>query len=587
MPSRDSFTTRPVIMGRRGIIASGHYLAARAGQRMFDKGGNAIDAVVASGFALNLLEPHNNGLGGEVPILIYSATDKKVHSISGQGFSGKAATVEHFTEKLKIKLIPGDGFLPATVPAALGSWAFALMKFGTLTLADVLEPAIDYAENGYAVYPVLRGSLTTLKKRFEAEWPSSAELYTPNGKVPDVGDLQKNPDWAATMKKVVEVEKKAKKHGRADAIQAAIDYWYKGEVAEKIVAFMTKAAVKDASKGSHKGLLTKDDFAAWKPKEEPPVSVDYRGLTVYKCGPWTQGPVFLQQLCLLEGFDLAKMGHNSATYIHTLIESAKLAFADREKYYGDPDFVKVPLDRLLSKEYAKKRRELIDAKKASMEMRPGDAAKETDTVSELLELSNEPSHDFDTTHTCAVDGKGNLMAATCSGGWIQSSPVIPGLGFPMGTRGQMFDLDPHRAGVIEPRKRPRTTLTPSMVLKDGKPHLAFGTPGGDQQDQWTLWFFLNVVEFGMNLQQAIDAASFHSTHFPSSFYPRKANKGELVVEDRIAEATRKELEGRGHKIKLTTGWANGRVMAVQFGPKPGVISGAASPRGQLAYVSGD
>src|SRR5262249_12468415 len=340
MPSRDSFTTRPVIMGRRGIVAAGHYLAARAGQRMFDRGGNAIDAVVASGLALNLLEPHNNGLGGEVPILVYSAEDKKVYSISGQGFTAKAATVELF-EKLKVKMIPGDGFLPATVPAAFGTWSFALQKFGTLTLADVLEPAIDYAENGFAVYPALRKALTpALSKRFKDEWPSSAELYLPGGKPADVGELHKNADWAATMKKVVEVEKKAKKHGRADAIGAAIDHWYKGEVAEKIVAFMTKAAIKDASKSSHKGLLTKDDFAAWKPKLESPASVDYRGLTVYKSGPWTQGPVFLQQLRLLEGFDLEKMGHNSASYVHTLIESAKLAFADREKYYGDPDFVK-------------------------------------------------------------------------------------------------------------------------------------------------------------------------------------------------------------------------------------------------------
>src|SRR5262245_22813743 len=349
MPPRETFTTRPGYMGRRGLIAAGHYLAARAGQRMFDRGGNAIDAVVASGFALNLIEPHNNGLGGEVPILVYSASEKKAFSISGQGFIGKAATVDHF-RKLGIKMIPGDGFLPATVPAAFGTWAFALKRFGTLTLSDVLEPAIDYAENGFPVYSVLKGSLGRLAKRFKAEWPSSAELYLPDGKVPDVGELHKNPDWAATVKKAIDAEKKAKKSGRADAIQAAIDFWYKGEVAEKIVAYMQKTAVKDASKGSHKGLLTKDDFAAWSPKLQTPASADYRGLTVYKCGPWTQGPVFLQQLRLLEGFDLAKMGHNSASTIHTIIEAAKLAFADREKYYGDPDFVKVPLDRLLSKE---------------------------------------------------------------------------------------------------------------------------------------------------------------------------------------------------------------------------------------------
>jgi gamma-glutamyltranspeptidase/glutathione hydrolase len=588
MPQRDSFTTRPVYMGRRGVIAAGHYLAARAGQRMFDRGGNAIDAVVASGLALNLIEPHNNGLGGEVPILVYSASEKKVFSISGQGFSGKAATLDYF-RKLKITLIPGDGFLPATVPAAFGTWAFALQRFGTLTLSDVLEPAIDYAENGFPVYRVLRGALTRLAKRFKAEWPSSAALYMPNGRLPAVGELHKNPEWASTLKKVVEVEKKAKKSGRADAIQAAIDYWYRGPVAETIVEYMTKTAIRDASKRSHKGLLTKDDFAAWKPTLEPPVSVDYRALTVYKCGPWTQGPVFLQQLRLLEGFNLASLGHNTASYIHTCIEAAKLAFADREKYYGDPAFVKVPLDRLLSKEYAAQRRKLIDPKKASLQMRPGEGPKETPgEVSELLSVADTGEvYDHDTTHTCAVDGKGNLVAATCSGGWIPSSPVIPGLGFPMGTRGQMFDLDPHRPGVIAPRKRPRTTLTPTVVLKDGKPYLAFGTPGGDQQDQWTLWFFLNFVDFGMNLQQAIDAPSFHTTHFPSSFYPRRAVPGGLVIEDRIPEETRNELAARGHKVRAGGAWANGRVMAAHFGPKEGVISGAASPRGEIAYVSGD
>jgi gamma-glutamyltranspeptidase/glutathione hydrolase len=584
----ETFTTRPVYLGRRGVLASGHYLAARAGQRMFDKGGNAIDAAVASGFALNLIEPHNNGLGGEVPILVWSAADKKPFAISGQGWSGKAATVDYF-RKLKITLIPGDGFLPATVPAAFGSWALVLQRFGTLTLKDVLEPAIDYAENGYPVYPGLRRALLRLVKRFRSEWPSSAEVYLPGGKAPAVGDLLKNPDWAATLKKVVDVEARARKAGRADAIQAAVDFWYKGEVAEKIVAYMQKHAIRDASKRKHKGLLTKDDFAEWKAGVEEPVSGTYRGLTVCKCGPWTQGPVFLQQLRLLEGFDLKKLGHNTASYIHTVIEAAKLAFADRERFYGDPRLVDVPLEKLLSKEYADERRKLIDPKKASLEMRPGHGPKYKPEEREE-EGEEEPylsPFDGDTTHTCAADGKGNMMAATCSGGWIMSSPVIPGLGFPMGTRGQMFWLDPHQPNAVAPRKRPRTTLTPSLVHKDGKPWLVFGTPGGDQQDQWTLQFFLNHVDLGMDLQQAIDAPTFHSTHFPSSFYPRKATAGGLVVEGRIPEATRKELAARGHKVKAIGDWANGRVMAVHVSPRNGVLSGAASPRHQIAYVTGD
>jgi gamma-glutamyltranspeptidase/glutathione hydrolase len=575
-------------MGTHGVVASGHYLAARAGQRMFDKGGNAIDAGVASGFALNVLEPQSNGIGGEVPILLYAASggrkppDAKVHAVCGQGWVAKAATVEWF-RKAKIDPIPGDGFLSATVPAMFGSWALALMRFGTLTLKDVLEPAIDYTESGFPVYPGLRNAIAGLAKRFREEWPSSAAVYLPNGRAPAVGEVLKNPDWAATMKKVVEVETREKKRGRESAIQAAIDYWYKGDPAERMVAFMQKNEIRDASKKKNRGLLTKDDFAEWKPELDDPVTIKYHDLDVYKCPPWTQGPVFLQQLRLLEGFDLKKLGHNSANYIHTVIEAAKLAYADRERFYGDPRFVDVPLKLLLSKEYADERRKLIDPKKASLEMRPGHGPK---SVPEKRPEGLPETFRGDTTHTCAMDVKGNMMAATCSGGWIPSSPVIPGLGFPMGTRAQMFHLDPHHAGALVPRKRPRTTLTPSLVLKDGKPWMVFGTPGGDQQDQWTLQFFLNYVDFGMDLQEAIDKPTFHSIHFPSSFYPHDAKAGGLVLEGRIPEATRKELEARGHKIKKAGDWANGKVMAVRIDDKNGVLAGAVSPRGQIGYVMG-
>jgi gamma-glutamyltranspeptidase / glutathione hydrolase len=582
VPDDNAFTTRPVYMGRHGVVASGHYLAARAGQRMFDKGGNAIDAAVASGFALNLLEPHNNSLGGEVPILIWSAKEGGPFSISGQGFAGQAATVDWF-RKAKIDLIPGDGFLPATVPAMFGSWAFALSRFGTLPLKDVLTPTIELAEGGFAMYPGLRRILGTLAGRFRDRWPSTGAIYLPNKRVPAVGELIKNPDLAATLKKVVDVESRAAKSGRESAIQAAIDYWYKGEIAETIVSYLQKTEITDASGRAHRGILTKDDFAAWKPKLEPVATVDYHGLTVCKCGPWTQGPVFLQQLRLLEGFDLPGLGQNSASYIHTVVEASKLAFADRERFYGDPDFVDVPLAMLLSREYAAERHKLIDPQKASMELRPGQGPKEKPQAVPGMPTTFRG----DTTHTCAVDAAGNMMAATCSGGWIPSSPVVPGLGFPMGTRGQMFFLDPHRANVIAPHKRPRTTLTPSLVLKEGKPLMVFGTPGGDQQDQWTLQFFLNHVDFGMDLQAAIDAATFHSEHFPSSFYPREATPGGLIVEARLPEATQKELEARGHKIHAAGPWSNGKVMAVKLDAKHGVISGAVSPRGQIGYVSGD
>src|SRR5262245_23711893 len=396
MPRSGGFTTRPVYMGMHGVIASGHYLAARAGQRMFDKGGNAIDAAVASGFALNVLEPQSCGIGGEVPILVYSAKDGKAHAISGQGFAPKAATVDWF-RKAGITIIPGDGFLPATVPDAFGSWAFALLRFGNLTLKDVLEPAIDYTDPGFPVYPGLRDAIAGLEKKFREEWPTSAEVYLPDGRVPAVGEILRNKDWAATMKKVVEVETRERKRGREAAIQAAIDYWYKGEPAERIVAFMQETEVREASRNKHRGLFTKEDFAAWKPELHEPVTVRYRGLDVYKCGPWTQGPVFLQQLRLLEDYDLAKLGHNSANHIHTVIEAAKLAFADRERFYGDPKFVDVPLQWLLSKEYADARRKLIDPKKASLEMRPGHGPK---SKPEEQPPGLPETFRGDTTHTC-------------------------------------------------------------------------------------------------------------------------------------------------------------------------------------------
>ncbi len=586
-PAAPVFTTRPVFMGTHGVVASGHYLGARAAQRMFDKGGNAIDAVVASGLALNALEPQSCGIGGEVPILVYAAKEGKVYSICGQGWVGRAATPEYF-RKLDVDPIPGDGFLPATVPAAFGTFAFALLRFGTLTLRDVLEPAIDYTESGYAVYPGLRAAISRLAPRFHDEWLSSAAVYLPNGRVPEVGEVHRNPDWAATLKRVVDVETKERKRGREGAIQAGIDYWYKGDVAERIVDFLTKTESRDASGKKHRGLLTKDDFAEWKPTLEEPATTRYRGLDVYKCGPWTQGPVFLQQLRLLDGYDLEALGHNSAQYIHTVMEAAKLAFADRERFYGDPKFVDVPLKWLLSREYAEERRKLIDAKKASLMLRPGHGP-EMNPNDAAFGRPLPPDWDLhagDTTHTCGIDIQGNLIAATPSGGWFPSSPVVPGLGFPMGTRGQMFHLDPHHAGVVAPRKRPRTTLTPSLVLRDGKPWLVFGTPGGDQQDQWTLQFFLNYVVFGMNLQEAIDAPTFHSVHHPSSFYPHNARAGGMVVEARVPEATRKELQARGHRIQTAGPWAHGKVMAVQLDAKNGVIAGAVSPRGQIGYVTG-
>jgi gamma-glutamyltranspeptidase/glutathione hydrolase len=404
----------------------------------------------------------------------------------------------------------------------------------------------------------------------------------PNRKPPEIDDLIYQPDWARTFKGVVTAEQKVRADGREVGIQAGIDHFYKGPIARTLADFAASTEVLDASGRKHRGLLTYDDFAAYETRIEAPVGLDYRGYRVYKCGPWCQGPVFLQQLALLEGFDLAKLGHNSAEYLHVLVEAAKLAFADREQYYGDPDFTTVPLDRLLSKAYAGERRRLIDLAQASAELRPGDAP-----ILAVTDVGSRPStYRGDTTHLDVVDDEGNLFAATPSGGWIPTSPVVAGLGFPLGTRGQMFSLDPAHPNALVPGKRPRTTLTPSLALRDGQPWLAFGTPGGDQQDQWTLQFFLNVVDFGMDLQAAIDAPTVHSLHFPSSFYPRDAHPNRLVVEGRIGPEVRTALATRGHEIVERDAWANGQVTAVELDHRQGVLRGAASPRGMSAYAVG-
>ncbi len=578
------FTTRPVIVGTHGIVAAGHYLAATAGFRILERGGNAIDAGVAAGLALEVLKPQSTGIGGEAPILIAPAAGwngQPIVAVKGQGCAPGSATIEWFRQE-SIDLIPGDGFLPATVPGAFGSWATALLHFGRLTLGDVLEPAIELAEEGFPVYGGLRDSIVHNAEKFASQWSTSAEIYLPNGKPPALDDLIYQPDWARTFKDVVSAEKAALGAGREEGIQAGIDHFYKGPVARRLADFAESTEVLDASGRKHRGLLRYDDFASYRTTLEPAVGLDYRGYRVYKCGPWCQGPVFLQQLALLEGFDLGKLGHNSADYLHVLVEAAKLAFADRERYYGDPAFVTVPLDRLLSKEYAAVRRRLIDLDRASGELRPGDAP-----VLEVAEPGARPStYRGDTTHVDAVDDEGNLFAATPSGGWIPSSPVVTGLGFPLGTRGQMFSLDPAHPNALAPGKRPRTTLTPSLAFRDGQPWLAFGTPGGDQQDQWTLQFFLNVVDFGMDLQEAIDAATVHSQHFPSSFYPRDAHPKRLVAESRIGPEIRASLAARGHDVVEAGAWAHGQVSAVEIDCRLGVLRGAASPRGMSAYAIG-
>ena len=580
-------STRPVIRGRRLVVSCGHYLAALVGMRMHALGGNAIDAGVAMVFAQAVLESQSFGFGGEVPILVYSARDRRVVAINGNTCAPAAATIEWFRAQ-GIAMIPGDGFLPAGVCAVPDALITALDRYGRLTLEQVMTPAIELASGGFPMYEGMLRSLVQHEARFRAEWPTSAALFLPGGVLPRIGDTWRNPDLARTFGRFVDAERSVASRGRSAALQAARDCFYRGPIAREIVAFQRDTTVRDANGTVSRGLLTADDFAAFETRVEAPVVLNYRGYDVCKCGPWSQGPVFLQQLALLEGIDLRALGHNSARYIHVLMETTKLAMADRERYYGDPQFVDVPLAGLLSKSYAAARRELIDPQAASTELRPGDpypfqtGGRRADPAS-----VRGQAWDGGTTGARAIDADGNMFSATPSGGWFRSSPIIPGLGFCLGTRGQMFWLDdPAHPAALRPRKRPRTTLSPSLVMRGDRPYMVFGTPGGDQQDQWTLQFFVNVVDFGMDLQDAIDAPSYHTAHMPSSFYPRKSRPGEIIVEGRVPGPVIEELRARGHTVEVVGDWSLNYTTAATFDGERGLVEAAASSRGERNYALG-
>ncbi len=575
--STGSMGGRPMVMSARGVVSSGHYLATGIGADILRRGGNAFDAAAGAGFALALLKPHQNGIGGEIPALLFDAATSRVYAVSGHGTAPAAATMSLYRDEYGLEIIPGDGLLPSLVPCAPASWIFILEHFGTMRLGDVIAGALDLAENGFPMYDHLHASISRTADRMKREWPSSAEVFLPGGRAPAPGELFRNPDWARTFKRLVRAEgrHKARKRGLA----AAREEFYEGKVAREVAKFCRNESFPDASGASHGGLLTEEDFAAFEVRLEESVSIVYKELRVHKCGPWTQGPVLCQTLGLLEGFDLSSMGHNSADYIHTVVECMKLAFADREFYYGDDRFVKVPMSRLLSKKYARERAQLVASDKASLELRPSgfDPVSVTDVrgVNAAFDASR---HVGDTTKLEVIDRKGNMASVTLSGGWLTASPVLPGMGFPLGTRGQMFSLVEGHPNALAPGKRPRTTLSPSLATRRGRPAMVFGSPGGDAQDQWALQFLLNVVEFGMSLQEAVEAPTFWSTHWPSSFYPRRCEAGALHIEKRIAAKVRRELVSRGHVVKLAGAWQGGNTLAASIDAKTGVRSAAASPR---------
>ena len=566
------FTTRPVVMGTHGMVSSTHYLASEAGNRALRRGGNVVDAGATMWFCMTVLKPHLVGVAGEVPILVYWADEGRVLSVNGQGPMPQGASIDWFTEH-GYRLIPEDGFLPAVVPGSFDAWLTLLNEYGTMSLAEVMEPAIGLAGEGFPVYPLLREKIASNADRYRAEWPASAEAYLPGGDVPVVSSVIRNPDWARTFEAVAEAERRGAGSGRSAGIDAARDHFYRGPIAEAIIDFMQSFKCRDVYGQEHHGLMTLEDLGEYRARIEEPLTVNYRGFDVYKCDTWCQGAVLLQQLNLLEGYDLGSMGHNSLEYLHAYIECAKLAFADREQYYGDPDFVDVPLDMLLSKEYAGERSGLVDPGRASLEMRPGG-------VEPYMLAKSEEGDWFegDTVHLEAVDGDGNMLSATPSGAWFRTSPLIPGLGFCMGTRGQMLHLDPGHAECLGPGRRPSTTLTPSLVMRDGRPYMVFGTPGGDNQDQWTLQLFLNHVDFGMNVQMAMDQPTVHIRHVPGSFWPHAAYPGRVYVEPRIPADVREGLAGLGHEVVVSPQWSHGRCCAIRYDPDSGVMFGGASPR---------
>jgi gamma-glutamyltranspeptidase / glutathione hydrolase len=580
--------TRPELRGTFGMVSSTHWLASAAGMAMLERGGNAFDAAVAAGFVLQVVEPHLNGPGGDLPIVAYDAGQDRVFVVNGQGPAPAAASIDHF-RGLGLDLVPGTGLLPACVPGAFGAWMLLLAEHGTVRPRDVLEPAIGYAEGGFPALPGVAEAVAGAASLFRAEWPSSAEVWLADG-VPVPGARVRNPLLAATWRRLL-AEAESASGDRDGQVEAALAAFYEGFVAEAIDAFVTTTEVMGTSGRRHKGLLRGDDLHGWRAGVEAPVTLDHHGWTVCKTGPWGQGPVFLQQLALLDGFDLAAMGLGSEAYVHTVVECAKLAFADREAWYGDPAAVDVPLEGLLDPGYAAERRALV-GDGASMELRPGSPGGRAPRLPTIRTApaaavagTAEPALG-DTCHVDVADRHGNLVAATPSGGWLQSSPAVPGLGFCLGTRGQMLWLEEGLASSLAGGRRPRTTLSPSLALRDGAPCLAFGTPGGDGQDQWSLQFFVAHARLGLDLQQAIDAPAFSSHHFPSSFWPRQAEPGRLVVEDRLGPATVAALRARGHRVEVAGPWSQGRTCAAGRDLATGMLVAAANPRGRQAYAAG-
>lgn len=592
------FTTRPTLEGSFGMTASTHWLATASGQAVLERGGNAFDAAVAAGFVLHVVEPHLNGPGGDLTAVFFDTAVGRPLVLMGQGPAPAAATREHYLSE-GLELVPGSGALATAVPAAVDAWFVLLRDHGTWEIADVLAFAIDYARNGHRALPRVAATIATVQDLFTEHWPSSAAQWFIDGRVPEAGEIITNEAYATTLDRLIAAGSEATT--RVGRIEAAREAWSRGFVAEAAAEFI-RTPHRHSSGTDHAGVLTAADFAAFSAGTEEAASIEFRGHTIAKTGAWGQGPALLQTLQILAGFDDAELDPSTVRGAHLIVEAQKLAYADREAYYGDGP---VPLDVLLSPEYAAQRRALI-GERASIEYRPGEIAgvsaftpplrteyrppalAEGEVAAGVGEptVSRDGETRGDTCHVDVVDRFGNMVSVTPSGGWLQSSPTIPELGFCLGSRLQMTWLEEGGPSTLTPGRRPRTTLTPTLVLRDGLPVSALGSPGGDQQDQWQLLYLLRTIVGGYTPQQAIDAPALHTTSMAGSFWPRTWEPGGVVVEDRLGETVIEGLSALGHRVTRAGDWALGRLSSVGRDPESGTLSAAANPRGAQGYAAG-
>lgn len=594
------FTARPNLTGTMGAVASTHWIASAVGMSMLEAGGNAFDAAVAAGFTLQIVEPHLNGPGGDSTILLSRASDARPFAICGQGPAPQAANIAHF-QALGLDSIPGTGLLAACVPGAFGAWLVMLRDFGTQSLRSALTPAIEYAMNGHPLLHQAASVIASVADLFRNEWTTSAAVFLPGGAVPPATRLFRNTPLGNFYLQLLEHAESASAD-REGQIEAALSFWYEGPVAETIDRFCRDMQALDVSGRRNQGLMRASDLHRWRPSIEAPLSTNYRGYEIFKCGVWSQGPTMLMALQILETFDLASLHRSGAQFVHLTVEAIKLAMADRDAWLGDA--ADVPIAALLDPTYGRERAKLIGGQ-ASLELRPGrpngldpvipfsttrrDASTSVPGGGEPTFRRGEAmlnTQRGDTCHVDVVDRWGNAVAATPSGGWLQSSPLIPELGFSLGTRLQMAVLETGHANSLAPGKRPRTSLTPTLVHRDGKPYMALGSPGGDQQEQWSLQLLLNLIDHGMSIQEGIEAPAFHTDHLIGSFWPRKCALGSLTLESRYPAATVAELKGMGHDVTEGGPWSEGRLSACSYDHEDGVplVRAGANPRGMQGYA---